>query len=81
MTRHQHLSDEEILALQGWRLNPDNHVAAIFPAQYFTALVHAGRGRDLRSINRLTDELAVLGYCARRAPDNLGDELALSRGL
>ena len=44
-------------------------VAQLYPVDYRNALVHAGCEKDLERIDRLTDDLARMGYCRPRGED------------
>lgn len=44
-------------------------VAQLYPVDYRNALVHAGLDKDLERIDRLTGDLARMGYCRPRGED------------
>ena len=48
-------------------------IAQINPPVYRDRLVNAARRGDMAEIDRVTDELAVLGYCWPRSPDGMSE--------
>jgi len=45
------------------------NIANIYPVTYRNALHYAGLRGDIEEIDRLTDELARMGYCRKRSDD------------
>ena len=46
-------------------------VALLYPPDYIAAIVAAGAARDFDRLDRLTDDLARMGYCRSRSDASL----------
>lgn len=51
------------------RQTPTPRVSQLYPVDYRNALVHAGWDKNIERIDRLTDDLARMGYCRPRGED------------
>lgn len=60
-------------------MNAELKVSQLFPPFQRQALVEAAASQDWREIDRITDELVLLGLCRRRSDDSRLPEWAAIR--